>query len=86
MFSPVCVPCCRPMRLDHSGVVVEFQAIVLGPGPYQQVNGDQYQCDGCGATVIARYAAEAFWQAHQKQSHPAFNPKPNLVVPERRGG
>jgi hypothetical protein len=68
------------MRLTRA-VTVQFNALRVKGCAYQQWQGDEAVCDGCGATVIVRFAQEPSWQHFQNRDRQAAD----YVVPERRG-
>lgn len=53
----VCVPCQRQYRVVKSGnyVVDMFQH---PPEPYKILNGDRWECPGCGHQIIAGFAQQ----------------------------
>ena len=66
MRAPVCVRCQRSMQVVHVGRMVLFNARsgpLLAPTqrPYEAIGGDEYGCVGCGARVVAAWAADPYW-------------------------
>jgi len=61
-MRPVCVPCKREMKANKTGCVLEL--LSPAPEPYQLWSGDEWKCDGCGATVITGYGRAAMFDAH----------------------
>lgn len=60
MPRPVCVKCQCEMKITASGAVT-FNALVVR-GPYQQWQGDRYQCPACGAEIITAYGDRPSWE------------------------
>jgi hypothetical protein len=83
MPRPVCVACRREMEFV-SAVTVQFNAFSTG-GPYQQYQGDLARCPGCARLSVIRFGEAATWLHHYGRDHETFNPKPFIVVRERRG-
>jgi hypothetical protein len=50
------------MKANKTGCVLEL--LSPAPEPYQLWSGDEWKCDGCGATVITGYGRAAMFDAH----------------------
>lgn len=83
MPLPVCGRCQREMKLERTGVVVQFDAISV-KGPYQQWHGDEARCPGCGAVVVFRYGDRPTWEHFHKEER-VTGPNLSYVIPEKRG-
>lgn len=73
MPRPICVKCEREMTVERAGTV-ELFAIVLGPGAYQQWQGDLCRCPSCGARFVTAYGQRPTWEHFQgeeeRDKHP----------------
>lgn len=74
-MKPICVPCRRFFRPSHTGrYFVEGMPTQNGvlPGnaepnkwkPYKLWSGDEWQCRGCGATIIVGFGAGPIAERH----------------------
>jgi hypothetical protein len=87
MPRPVCIPCKREMKSLKVGEVVLLNAgrMTMRTGykveqvPYQAYHGDSFECEGCGAQIVTRYAEQPFWGAWMTDK-PV--PSDAIVVPE----
>lgn len=63
-MRPVCVMCQREMRCSKTGRYVLLES---PPGePYLLIQGDEFKCPDCGATVVCQFAREPTAQAHER--------------------
>lgn len=60
MPRPVCGNCQREMTLERA-VTVQFNAISID-GPYEQYQGDEAVCPGCGIRIVFRYGGQPCWR------------------------
>ena len=52
---PVCRPCRRRMRCQQNETLVAIDGV---DGPYKQLHGDTYRCEGCGHEVVTGFGRE----------------------------
>lgn len=60
MPAPICVKCSREMKNLRAGAVT-LTAIAV-KGPYQQFQGDLFECPECGVQITAQYGRSPMWE------------------------
>ena len=58
--KPVCVKCHLEFRPARIGVVV-VELYTRDQVPYRMINGDVWQCPGCGAEIIVNYGTNSLY-------------------------
>ena len=58
---PICATCQREMRCTKTGRAVE---LISAGAPYQLWQGDEFGCDGCGASIVT-----GFWKGPIREAH-----------------